>query len=210
MKLAGVACFPGLDAPIPNFVGSERATRLLCELPMWKRAKVISVNCDAPQLAIRRAALRDNKVVYMAIPRLRSERCFVELDPERLGPKVARVSSIVGAIQFGRLVAPSEMRPVDLIVCGSVAVTRQGGRLGRGGGGSALPDGAQVGRRGGAGDDRGLPVRQRGGGAQRVPALAPPRLPRSPVVLRRASGFITPGRPAPRRPGRTARSASAR
>ena len=134
LTLAGVACFPGIEAPIPNFVGTERAAELLCQLPMWKRAKVIKINVDAPQLAIRRAALRDNKIVYLSMPRLRSERCFVELDPEKLGPKILRAASLNGALQLGRLMAPYEMRPVDLIVCGSVAVTRQGARLGRGGG----------------------------------------------------------------------------
>jgi 5-formyltetrahydrofolate cyclo-ligase len=134
LKLAGVACFPGVDARVPNFVGAEHAAQLLCELPMWKRARVVKINSDAPQLAIRRAALRDGKIVYVALPRLRSERCFIELDPEKLGTKVLRVGSLKGAMQFGRLIPPQEMRPVDLIVCGSLAVTRQGARVGRGGG----------------------------------------------------------------------------
>jgi 5-formyltetrahydrofolate cyclo-ligase len=56
------------------------------------------------------------------------------LDPDKLGAKIARVSNIRGALQFGRLTAPHEMRPIDLVVCGSVAVNRQGARLGRGGG----------------------------------------------------------------------------
>jgi 5-formyltetrahydrofolate cyclo-ligase len=134
LKLAAVARFPGVEARVPNFVGAERASQLLCDLPMWKRAKVVLVNADAPQLAIRRSALRDGKIVYMAIPKLRSERCFVELDPEKLGVKILRTATIKGAMQLGRLVPPHEMRPVDLIVCGSVAVNRQGARLGRGGG----------------------------------------------------------------------------
>src|SRR5205823_5751504 len=111
-----------------------RAAQLLCELPIWKRAKVIKINVDAPQLPIRRAALRDNKIVYVALPRLRNERSFVELDPEKLGIRISRVASLNGASQFGRLMAPYEMRPIDLIVCGSLAVTRQGARLGSGGG----------------------------------------------------------------------------
>ncbi len=134
LMLAGVARFPGVDARIPNFTGSERAAKLLCELPMWKRAKAIKVNMEAPQLPIRRAALREGKIVYIGIPRLRSERCFIELDPERLGCKILRVGSLRGAMQFGRLVPPHEMRPIDLVVCGSLAVTRQGARLGYGGG----------------------------------------------------------------------------
>ena len=34
----------------------------------------------------------------------------------------------------GRAVSPREMRPIDLVVCGSVAVGRDGARLGKGGG----------------------------------------------------------------------------
>jgi 5-formyltetrahydrofolate cyclo-ligase len=134
LRLAGVARFPGVDARIPNFVGAERAAQLLCELPMWKRARVVKINADAPQLALRRAALRERKLLYLAVPRLRGERCFIELDPEKLGSRIMRVSSMKGALELGRLVPPHEMRPVDLIICGSVAVTRQGARLGRGGG----------------------------------------------------------------------------
>ncbi len=134
LRLAGIARFPGVDTGAPNFVGAERAAQLLRELPMWKRARVVKINTDAPQQALRRAALREKKILYLAVPRLRGERCFIELDPGRLGAKTLRVTSLKGALQFGRLVAPHEMRPVDLIICGSLAVTRQGARLGPGGG----------------------------------------------------------------------------
>jgi len=132
ITVAGMVRFPGAYGRIPNFLGCERAARLLCELTIWKRAKVIKIDSGAPQLPIRRAALREGKLVYIALPGLRTERCFLELDPERLGARAWRAASLRGALQIGRMVAPHEMRPVDLVMVGSVAVTRQGARLGRG------------------------------------------------------------------------------
>jgi 5-formyltetrahydrofolate cyclo-ligase len=74
----------------------------------------------------------------MAVPRLRDEKCFVELDPKKLGRNLYAASSIKGAFEFGLQVAIDQMRPVDLILCGSVAVARNGMRIGKGGGYSDL------------------------------------------------------------------------
>lgn len=101
---------------------------------MWRRAKVLLLTNDPPQSELRRLALRDGKVVYLAVPKLKGDRCFVELDTQRLGSRRHRVLSLVGAMRFGRLVSPADMKPVDLVICGSLAVTRQGARLGAGGG----------------------------------------------------------------------------
>lgn len=129
---AGVARFPGAHGRIPNFTHAERAAALLSELTIWKRAKVVKLEASAPLLAVRRTALEQGKVVYLAVPGLCSERCFIELDPARLGQQAWRATSTRGALQLGRTVAPHEMRAVDLFMVGSVAVTRQGARLGKG------------------------------------------------------------------------------
>ncbi len=134
----GVARFPGAYSRIPNFVGADKAARLLRELTVWRKAQVITVNPDAPQLPVRRAALADGKVLYMAVPRLKAEKCFVEIDPQKLGNRALLAASIRGALKYGRLVAPREMRHTDLIICGSVAVGRDGARVGKGGGFSDL------------------------------------------------------------------------
>ena len=134
LEREGVARFPGATGRIPHFVGAERAAELLREMAVWRRALVVKVNPDAPQLPVRRLALAEGKIVYMAVPRLRSEKCFIEIDPQRFGKRVALAASIAGACKYGRLVSPREMRPVDLIVCGSVAVGRDGARVGKGGG----------------------------------------------------------------------------
>ncbi len=134
----GAVRFPGAHGRIPNFPGADKATHLLRELAVWRKAQVIKVNLDAPQLSVRRAALADGKILYVAVPRLKAEKCFVELDPQKLGSRVLLVTSIRGALKYGRLVSLREMRHTDLIVCGSVTVGRDGARLGKGGGFSDL------------------------------------------------------------------------
>src|SRR2546427_13005002 len=77
----GVGRFPGTTGRIPNFVGAEHAAQLLREMAVWRRALVVKINPDAPQLPVRRLALAEGKILYMAVPRLRTEKCFVEIDP---------------------------------------------------------------------------------------------------------------------------------
>ncbi|PYS46587.1 MAG: 5-formyltetrahydrofolate cyclo-ligase [Acidobacteria bacterium] len=138
LEEARVRRFPGTHGRIPNFVGAEQAADRLCELDFWKRAKVLKCNPDSPQRPVRLRALKEGKIVYMAVPRLRELECFIELDPSRLGKKVTQASSIEGAFRFGRSVRPERMRQIDLIVCGTVAVNTEGARIGKGGGYSDL------------------------------------------------------------------------
>jgi 5-formyltetrahydrofolate cyclo-ligase len=138
MEVRGVARFPGTTGRIPNFVGAERAALHLQGLRAWREARVLKINPDAPQLPVRRAALRDGKRVYMAVPRLRELECFLELDPDRLGERALQAASIKGAERWGRPVRLEDVPPIDLIVCGSVAVNGKGARVGKGGGFSDL------------------------------------------------------------------------
>lgn len=134
LEAEGASRFPGTRGRIPNFKGSEQCARRVAELEVWKTAAVIKANPDSPQRAIRHLALKQGKTLYMAVPRLREEKCFVELDPARLGKNIYAASSIKGAFEFGRQVSVNQMKPVDLILCGSVAVRRDGARVGKGGG----------------------------------------------------------------------------
>jgi 5-formyltetrahydrofolate cyclo-ligase len=129
--------FPITDR-IPNFVGAERAAARAAELPEWKRAKRIKCNPDAPQRPLRLRALRDDKIVFMAVPRLTQERCFLRLDPAKLGGRLAEAATIGGASRLGDPVLPSELGRIDLVVAGSVVVNRRGARVGKGGGYSDL------------------------------------------------------------------------
>jgi 5-formyltetrahydrofolate cyclo-ligase len=138
MTEGGAARFPGAAGRIPNFVGAEAAARELAEQPEWRDARVVKANPDAPQLPVRAAALAAGKLVYVAVPRLRSERPFLALDPGRLDVAPRRAASIRGAAVHGIPTGLEELVHVDLVVCGSVAVGAGGCRVGKGGGYSDL------------------------------------------------------------------------
>jgi 5-formyltetrahydrofolate cyclo-ligase len=138
LERSGAARFPGAAGRIPNFAGAEAAAERLRGTDAWRRARTIKANPDSPQLPVRQRALEDGKVVYMAVPRLAGEKPFLRLDPAALRLPPRRAASIGGAGRAGRLVAVEEIEPVDLVVCGSVAVDATGARLGKGGGYSDL------------------------------------------------------------------------
>ncbi len=138
MEEKKIARFPGAKGRIPNFARAEACAEILAGSSWWKNAKSIKVNPDSPQRAIRHQALREGKTLYMAVPRLRSKKAFIELDPAVIDCSPYAASSIKGASQYGRPVTLKEIRKIDLIVCGSVAVNRRGARVGKGGGYSDL------------------------------------------------------------------------
>ena len=122
---------------ISNFVGADIAAASLAEMPLWKLAKVVKCNPDAPQSHARLRALQDGKILYMAVPRLAEEKCFIELTSEDLmgrGIALEDASQWQTAVKIGKRVSFEEMKSIDLAVTGCVAVTRAGGRTGKGAG----------------------------------------------------------------------------
>jgi 5-formyltetrahydrofolate cyclo-ligase len=129
------ARFPGARGRIPNFRGAEAAAGRLAELPDWEHATVVKSNPDAPQLPVRRQARREGKTLYMAVPRLRDDAPFVRVEGD---------PTIKKALAQGTPARVEELGHVDLVVCGTVAVNREGVRVGKGGGYSDLELGLLV------------------------------------------------------------------
>lgn len=119
---------------IPDFAGTERAADRLRSLEEWSRAGVVKAVPDRAQLPVRTYALIDSKLLYMAVPRMSTPEPFYELDPTKLTTSPADAATSSGAARVAPTVAPAHMRPVDLVVCGSVAVNQAGARLGKGAG----------------------------------------------------------------------------
>ena len=133
--------FPPHDR-IPNFAGADDACDRLTDTDAWAAASTLKCNPDAPQLPVRRAALRAGKTVYVAQPRLRDADPFLRLDPEAFeadeSAEIDDATTVSGISTHGIPVPPEDVPHVDLVVAGSVGVTTDGARIGKGEGYSDL------------------------------------------------------------------------
>jgi 5-formyltetrahydrofolate cyclo-ligase len=122
---------PGVHCYIPAFKGADAAAQRLASLPVWQAAQVIKSVPDRAQQPVRERALLDGKLLYMAVPMLADELPFYLLDPRRIAVTAAEAASPTTAAEVAPKVSVEEMQPVDIVVCGSVAVNRDGARLGK-------------------------------------------------------------------------------
>jgi 5-formyltetrahydrofolate cyclo-ligase len=125
---------PGVHGYIPAFTGADAAADRLAETPEWRAAQVIKAVPDRAQLPVRERALRDGKLLYVAVPRLAAELPFFVLDPSELTAAPAEAATREHAARHARKIAVEDMRRIDIVVVGSVAVNRRGTRVGKGAG----------------------------------------------------------------------------
>ncbi|MBP8539466.1 5-formyltetrahydrofolate cyclo-ligase [Streptomyces sp. MK37H] len=124
----------GVAGHIPDFVGADIAAIRLAQHPAWQAARVIKAVPDLAQLPVRVRALEDAKRLYMASPKLATENPFYYLDPASLTVPPCEAAAHRVVAKFAQPVDMDEMPTVDLVVCGSVAVNREGVRIGKGAG----------------------------------------------------------------------------
>ncbi|WP_283234592.1 MULTISPECIES: 5-formyltetrahydrofolate cyclo-ligase [Alteribacter] len=132
MEQEKVGRFPfPLRGRIPNFKGAEAAARHVFGLDVYKNAKVVKVNPDSPQLPIRAQVLKDGKTLLIPTPRLKDG--FVIIDPAHVPPGEERkAASLKHMNSYGKVTPLDALPPIDLLVVGSVALHRDGRRLGKG------------------------------------------------------------------------------
>lgn len=132
LDVSGAA--PDAHGRIPTFDGNDHAADRLTALIAWRRARTVKANPDRAQQPVRAHALRDRKLVFMAVPRLADVNPFYRLDPEVLGADAERAADRHVAAGLAQTVAVDALPSIDLIVCGSVAVNTAGVRIGKGAG----------------------------------------------------------------------------
>lgn len=122
---------------IPNFKDASSAAEVLLNHAFLDNAKKIKVNPDAPQRYIREGALNRGITVYMPTPRLKGG--FKKFDPAEIPEEnYSDAASLSKGEPFAQEVSLDALPEMDLIVAGSVAVTKDGKRCGKGHGYSDL------------------------------------------------------------------------
>lgn len=122
---------------IPNFKGASEAAKRLLDAEPFKSARRIKVNPDSPQRYLRAEALRRGIDVYVPTPKLAGG--FMLLDPKTIPPDaITKASARSNWDQYAVPVALDDLPHLDAIVAGSVAVTADGRRAGKGAGYSDL------------------------------------------------------------------------
>ncbi|SES18387.1 5-formyltetrahydrofolate cyclo-ligase [Salipaludibacillus aurantiacus] len=122
--------FP-LKGRIPNFKGAEKAASRVFKLDIYKKAEVVKVNPDSPQLPVRAQVLKDGKILLVPTPRLKDG--FILVDPENVpAGEEKTAASLKNIHNYGSVVPLKDLPKVDLLFAGSVAVHRDGRRIGKG------------------------------------------------------------------------------
>jgi 5-formyltetrahydrofolate cyclo-ligase len=124
----------GVHGYIPAFAGADTAADRLARLLEWRAAQVIKAVPGRAQQPVRERALRDGKLLYVAVPKLAADLPFFVLGPVGPATAPAEAASREHAARHARKIAVEDMRRIDLVVVGSVAVNRRGTRLGKGAG----------------------------------------------------------------------------
>jgi 5-formyltetrahydrofolate cyclo-ligase len=138
-----VAVGPTFDR-IPNFVGADAAAKRLTDLEQWKGARIVKCNPDPPQIPVRLRALYDGKLLFSPVPYLTKGFPYLRIDPEKLAAKgvdFETAATAQGFLEHGEPLGFEDMPKLDFCVVGCVAVTRRGGRTGKGAGFADLEQG---------------------------------------------------------------------
>ncbi|XP_015597153.1 methenyltetrahydrofolate synthase domain-containing protein isoform X2 [Cephus cinctus] len=134
MKKNELANFPlSIYNRIPNFKGATEAAQRLAELEEFRNAKVIKIKPDKSQEPIRALSLEANKEILVPIPRLKSG-LFLHITPTEGATKeqIKFAATRHGLQQNGKPLGITSKIKVDLVVLGSVCVSKAGYRIGKG------------------------------------------------------------------------------
>ncbi|MEM2409835.1 MAG: 5-formyltetrahydrofolate cyclo-ligase [Thermofilaceae archaeon] len=117
---------------IPIFSGSRVAAMKVSRRDFFREAEVVYASADPSLQPLREEVLRAGKLLVMMVPIFRG---FAILNGRSVPQRAVQAAATPrGAVTQGNRVRVLDNVSVDLVVFGSVAVDRRGGRLGKGDG----------------------------------------------------------------------------
>ena len=117
---------------VPGFLGGISAAGKIAKTSFFKQARAVYFTSDGASRPLREEALRRGKTIVLSQPLLKG---YVVVHGSEVSAREARMlSTLRGALQMGEKLTLLEGIKVDMVVIGSVAVDKSGGRLGRGDG----------------------------------------------------------------------------
>lgn len=126
---------PAVYGRTPRFRGASRSAERLRAMDVWRNAKRVLVLNEPVLESLRIAAVADGKVLVIPDLTRTAPGWLLEVDPRALDPTSAREAARCAITQEGlRYQRGIETQPVDLMVIGAVAVSREGDRVGKGAG----------------------------------------------------------------------------
>ena len=137
---------PSCHGKIPHFKGCKKAAYYVPWLGKFMKANVIKVNPSLAQMILRRIILTEKKVLVVPSPALEKYEenlnedintkvfCFMVDGANTSGNANKRIMTKKGIVSCGEPLLDdwSACPKVDIVVVGSVAVTKSGRRLGKG------------------------------------------------------------------------------
>lgn len=119
---------------IPDFDGSDRCVEAVADLPEYRRAKTLFITPDNSLEGMRQRALADGKRILVWTYALR--RGLLCIDGRQVGAADRQLAATLdGMERFGHLLDYEGLlseRPVDFVVTGAAAVSREGVHFGKG------------------------------------------------------------------------------
>ncbi|KAL8607768.1 hypothetical protein ACOMHN_039441 [Nucella lapillus] len=118
---------------IPNFVDAAVAAEKVADMEQFKSAHTVKINPDKPQENARFLTLEANKTLLVPTPRLRTGLFNKITPPEDANKEILRkCSTALGTKEHSKKISLKDKVDVDLVIVGSVAVSKEGYRIGKG------------------------------------------------------------------------------
>lgn len=137
-KIQDNKCGVGFNAifnRIPGFVDSDKAAKLLSETEAFKKAQNIKVNIDRALHSVKLETLLAGKTLYL--PATRDSKAIylkVDVPADATDDQKKEILNVQDISQHRTEITLENKVKLDMVVIGSVVVSRDGYRIGRGNG----------------------------------------------------------------------------